>query len=856
MKAPFTNISILLVVAVLLSACDATKRVPEDGHLLTEHTIYDGEDKIKESRLYNFLYQKPNSKLPLLGTPLRLYLYNTARPNIDSILDAQRAASAGKFTFWERLLSEKQVEAVRKFKKNFNEGIKKTGEAPAIVTDNITAKSAQRLTSFYVNNGYFNATVAYDIKRDSNQRASVDYKVTKRKAYFIDTITPRITSPVADSIYYVHKDNSFLIPGERYTTSKINAETTRITDLFRNNGLYHFQSEYISLIGDTVNTNHKANLEFIINNRTETIGDSIIDRPFKVHEVSEVNIITDYSYANREKAFNDSLIADGFKLYAYDKIRYRPKALTDIIPLKPGDTYRDVDRIQTLNRLSRLGTFKYPSIQYEEDPTDSLRSDLIANIRLTPLEKYKLRADFDVSTSNIQDFGIAGFGSLSIRNIFRGAETLEISGRGSIGASDDASNPDDSFFNISEIGADVRLTFPRIFFPLNTKKWIPAEWQPNTRFNLGVGVQQNIGLDKQTVTGGLVYNWSPSRKRSFSVDLIDAQYVRNLNPNNYFNIYRNSFEDLNSIAIANQVNIDPSYFIIDDAGTESLSIPSGAEQFINDINNGLTGGFSQAAISEVRAIGERQERLTEDNLIFALSATHIFDDREGIFDETFSRFRSRIEVAGNVFSLISDLLETETNDAGERRLFGVTFSQYVKTEVEYIRHWDLGGNNIIAMRAFGGIAIPYGNSNSIPFIRSFFGGGSNDHRAWRPYDLGPGRSGGPNEFNEANMKLAFNTEYRFDLIGPLEGALFIDAGNIWNVFDNVDDPGSTFDSLDSLRDIAVGSGFGLRWDFDFFALRFDTGFKTYNPALSTGERWFKEFNFSNAVYNVGINYPF
>lgn len=856
MKTPFTNISLLLLVAVLLSGCDATKRVPKDGHLLTEHAIYDGEEKVTESRLYNFLYQRPNAKLPLLGAPLRLYLYNMARPNIDSILDAQRIASLGRYTFWERLLSTKQVEAVRTFKKNFNEGIKQSGEAPAIVTENITAKSAQRLNAFYVNNGYFNATVDYEITRDSNQRATVNYKVTKRKAYFLDSITPVIASPVADSIYHVHKDNSFLVPGERYTTARVNAETSRIADLFRNNGLYHFESEFISLVGDTVNTNQKANLEFIINNRTEAVGDSIIDKPFKVHEVSEVNIITDYSYANRNKTFNDSLIADGFKLYAYDKIRYRPKALTDIIPLKPGDTYRDIDRIQTLSRLSRLGTFKYPSIQYEEDPSDSLRTDLIANVRLSPLEKYKLRADFDVSTSNIQDFGIAGFGSLSIRNIFRGAETLEISGRGSLGASDDASNPDDSFFNISEIGADARLTFPRIFFPVNTKKWIPAEWQPNTRFNLGVGVQQNIGLDKQTVTAGLVYNWNPSRERSFSVDLIDAQYVRNLNPDNYFNIYRNSFEDLNNIAIANQANIDPNNFTVDQNGNPVLSIPAGAEQFIRDINDGETGGFTQGDVDEVRSIGERQERLTEDNLIFALSVSHLYDNREDIFDETFSRFRTRLEFAGNAFALASDLLDTQANGDGERSLFGVTFSQYVKTEFEYIRHWDLGGNRIIAMRAFGGIAIPYGNSNSIPFIRSFFGGGSNDHRAWRPYDLGPGSSGGPDEFNEANMKLAFNVEYRFDLIGPLEGALFIDAGNIWNVFDNVDNPDSRFTGFSSLQDIAVGSGFGLRWDFDFFALRFDTGFKTYNPALPSGNRWFKEFNFSNAVYNVGINYPF
>ncbi len=843
-------------MALFLLGCDATKRVPDNGHLLTENTIYDGNQKVSEARLYNFLYQKPNSRLPLIGSPLRLYIYNLARPNLDSVLDAQRAASANKFTFWERLLSAKQVEAVRVFKNNFNNGIKKVGEAPAIVTEAITQKSAQRLNSYYVNNGYFNATVDYEIKKDSNQRASVDYRINKKKPYYLDSIKPIIASPVADSIYHVHKGASLLKPGDRYATGNINAETQRLTELFRNNGLYHFESEYIRLVGDTVNTDHKANLEYIIDNPKQNINDSIFEVPFKVHKVSEVNIITDYSYENRDKPFKDSLISDDFKIYAFDKINYKPKALTDIIPLKPGDIYKDQDRIQSLSRLSRLGTFKYPSIQYTENPLDSTRSELIASIRLTPLEKYKLRADFDVSTSNIQDFGIAGFGSLLIRNIFRGAETLEISARGSLGASDDAADSEDSFFNISEIGADIRLTFPRIFFPLNTTGLIPAEWQPSTRFNLGVGVQQNIGLDKQTISAGLTYNWSPSWKRSFSVDLINAQYVRNINPDNYFNIYRNSYDDLNAIASNNAANINPSYFTTTSDGDSELSIPFGAEQFINDVDNNQVSNLSEDDIDDVRAIGERQERLTEDNLILSLNVSHTYDNRESIFDETFSRFRTNLELAGNFLSLAGNIANTEENEDGNKSILGVVFSQYVKTEIEYTRHWDLGNSNIIAARAFGGIAIPYGNSNSIPFIRSFFGGGSNDNRAWRAYDLGPGSSGSPNEFNEANMKLSFNLEYRFDLIGPLEGALFSDAGNIWNVFDNVEDPRSQFNGLESLKDIALGTGFGLRWDFDFFALRFDVGFKTYNPALPEGDRWFNDYNLSNAVFNIGINYPF
>ena len=187
---------------------------------------------------------------------------------------------------------------------------------------------------------------------------------------------------------------------------------------------------------------------------------------------------------------------------------------------------------------------------------------------------------------------------------------------------------------------------------------------------------------------------------------------------------------------------------------------------------------------------------------------------------------------------------------------GVPFSQYFKSEIDYIRLWDLGSNNVLALRSFFGIAIPLKNASSIPFSKSFFAGGSNDNRAWTAYDLGPGRSDNNNEFNEANMKLAFSLEYRYKLFGKLNGAFFADAGNIWNVLDDVNDQKATFNNIESLKDLALGAGFGLRYDFDFFILRLDTGFKAYNPTYEINNRWLKDFNFSNAVYNIGINYPF
>ncbi len=143
------------------------------------------------------------------------------------------------------------------------------------------------------------------------------------------------------------------------------------------------------------------------------------------------------------------------------------------------------------------------------------------------------------------------------------------------------------------------------------------------------------------------------------------------------------------------------------------------------------------------------------------------------------------------------------------KLTELHFSQYIKTELDYVKHWSMGRNNVIASRVFFGIAVPYGNSNSIPFSRSFFSGGANDNRAWIAYDLGPGSSDSNNEFNEANLKIALSLEHRYNLFGSLNGAFFVDIGNIWNVADNENDPGATFDDFSSLKDIAIGFWFRI-----------------------------------------------
>lgn len=836
----------------LFFSCNAVKRVPDGEFLLTENTIYVDSTEINDAGVFSQLAQKPNPSIPLVGIPLGLHIYNLADPHPDSTFYAWLHKNPRREERLIRFLSKKQVNKLDSSYVGFNKWLQESGDAPVIIEKEKTEKSMKRLKRWYASYGYFNDEVSYKIipNEKKEKRATLRYSVKRHKPYFVgDSIIEKISSPVVDSLFQATKKNSFIVPGKQYAAADFVNERDRLTIHYRNSGLYHFDQEYVGFEADTVNTNHKANITYIIPDRKITEGDSTYTVPFKVHTINQVRIVTDFSYENRNKSFQDSISYKGYELFSYDKMRFRPKAITDAISITPGSIYKDVNRTLTYNQISDLRVFKYPNISYTEVATDSTKTLLDATILLSPRELYTLSVDFDAYTSTIQQFGISFSGNILFRNIFRGAEILEISGRGSLGSSKDAANNDSSFFNISEFGGDVKLTFPRIIFPLNTEKIIPKYMSPTTSLSVGSSIQNNIGLDRQTVNGVYNYRWKRSKILTYQIDLLNLQFVRNLNVENYFNVYKNSYERLNEIAQ------DLNYDFNNPSTDPQLEIPLETETFINEV---LARAITTDAVTyeEVLSIYERETRLTENNLIFATNIVLTRDTRENINDNNFSRIRTKFESAGNLLSGISNLAGLKKNSSGNYETLGIAYSQYVKGELEYIKHWEINSKNVIAVRAFGGIAIPYGNSNSIPFTRSYFAGGANDNRGWRAYELGPGSSGSILDFNDANFKLAFNAEYRYTILGALKGAFFVDAGNIWNVLDDITTPSFKFEGLEDLKEIAVASGIGLRYDFGFFVFRFDVGFKTHNPGRPVGERWFTDFDFRHAVYNIGINYPF
>ena len=800
--------------------------------------------QIKNNEPIELLIQpSPNKKI--FGIPLGLSIYNIGKNNPDSIFDNWLSKNPKRISRLNKFLSNKQVIQLKRYNRLFNNWIKSTGEEPVFVINTDIENNSKKLIQYYKNNGYFDVKVEID-SLVKNNKAEIVYKIDTDSVYRIDTVTYNIIPKEIDSLVNSKIDESFIKANEPFTISKLIDERNRIIDLSRDNGIYNFQQRSINykILIDSSGTDKKIPIILNITDLPSSLEDDINDG-YSIKKINEIKVyVESIDELSNINSFTDTTTYKGIDIFSKGSLKYSPKSLTEPIFFDIGDVYSEKNKILTSRYYSNLANFKYPSILFEESG-----DDLSSLIYLIPRKRFSLGFNVDLTHSNIEDFGISVGSIFDIRNIFRGTENLSINLKNSIGASKDIGIPNDSFFNLFELGGNLNLRIPRVLFPINLNSFINKEMNPITNINIGTTVQKNIGLDKQYYTGIYEIAWSPTKRSKLNVRIFDFEYVNNNNISNYFNVYRNSYDKLNYISSI--YNIDQN--IINENG--DLIIPEGSNTFINSVlNNQTTIQFDSDIYRDVVGILERKERLTDNNIIVGSSIIYNINSQESILDEDFYQFRWKLETVGNLFNEI--LRKNNLNNESKVEISGVSPSQYFKSEFNYIKHLSLTKGDVLAFRAFAGIAIPFGNSENIPFSRSYYSGGSNDNRAWKAYKLGPGSSDNYNEFNEANFKLAFNLEYRTSLFGKFKGALFVDVGNIWNVFDDVEDSAMKFDGLQDLNELAIGTGFGVRYDFNFFVIRLDVGFKTYNPSYKIGSRWLNDYNIDKAVFNIGINYPF
>jgi outer membrane protein assembly factor BamA len=251
----------------------------------------------------------------------------------------------------------------------------------------------------------------------------------------------------------------------------------------------------------------------------------------------------------------------------------------------------------------------------------------------------------------------------------------------------------------------------------------------------------------------------------------------------------------------------------------------------------------------------------ESQFIQAASYSFQYSSQDLKRRKDFHFFKWNAEMAGNILHLLSNLAGRQRNDAGYYEIFSTPFAQYVKSDFEYRFYHYRGQRSLFVYRAFFGLGIPYGNAEVLPFVKKYYSGGPNSIRAWTVRSLGPGSFIDDSSFPDlaSDMKLEMNLEYRFDVFWKLKGAIFLDAGNIWAINRFDERSGALFRTNRFIGEMAIGTGLGARFDFDFILLRVDMGLKVRDPEKSPNSRWVLS-NWKNGdalvAWNIGIGYPF
>jgi outer membrane translocation and assembly module TamA len=824
------KLSLFFFLFILFASCNSTKHVAENEHLLTKNYIYVDSVRNTSGELQKYVLQKPNPRF--LSLPFGVYFHNIGDPKKPKTPKEWGKKNPSTYNFIKNVFSEKQSIAYANTFIGLNNWFLAYDE-PVILSKRKITKTADNLLAYYKTQGYFEASVNTLINDSSKpKKATVGYYVESGKPTFLDTISVKIESPILDSIYKNSLQISLLKEGNQYKNQTFIDEAKQVIKLYRNNGIFHFAENYLGFYVDSTRTDYKTNVDFIISgDRIIEENGNYINKPFKVQKIKEVSVITDYSFLKKEETYKDTVSYKGIHFIAYDKVEYNPKYLAESIFLKPGDIYKDTLRNLTRNHLKSLKNFKSTSIKFEELNDEALKM----NILLTPIEKYTLGFETELTHSNIRNIGTSAKFSITDRNTFKGAELLKVSLLG-------------SWFNSNngtgwEFGGDVSVEIPRFVAPFGLSKLVPKEMSPRTLFSVGYSVQKNIGLDRQTFKLFSDYKWQYNAQKTIQLEFFNTQYIQNQNINKYFNVYSSEFTNLKNVLR----EFDPSFVFPNNETLPQVALAKMREIATNntfqvtnptEFNNNLN-------------ILNRYNIITSDFLIPTIAYSYTYNNQSNFKDNNFSFFKARISNSGNILGLLSK----NKNANNKKTLLNIPLAQYFKTDLEYKKFWDLSETSVIGIRSFLGAIITYDNS-AIPFTKSYFAGGSNDIRAWQTYELGPGRRNTGLEYNIGSLKFLTSLEYRFDIVAKLKGAVFADAGNIWDITNSsFVDSEAKFKGLSSFKDFAIGTGFGVRYDLNFLILRFDIGFKTHEPYLKEN-KWFRNYNFSSAVYNVGINYPF
>lgn len=838
------------ILGVVLYACSTSKKVPKGEFLLTKNSFEYTDKALFKNTIPNYVSQTPNSK-NILGIPMSLIFYNWANPKYDTILN--------EYMSFPSNLRNKELRDSLSRKHNHpeyaNHGMiwsrmmHTFGKPPVILDQGKTQRSANSIKKYLGYRGYWDSTVKYEIKLDSaNKKAGNKFIITHNTPTYISQFNYNIPYSNIKAIYEIHQKKSLIKTGQILDQTNLELEVKRINELMKKEGYYGFNAsnEEIYFTADTLNSRKQVPLTLEI--KKDTLG-----TPYKKSTIGKIEIYIKNNVSDStqiEEQVGDVIIRKMNE-------DFKGKAIWRTITVKSGDVYNQNRIDLTRRNLIALNNFNIVNaspLQKQSAPNDSI---LDLRYTLIPLKKYELKLATDVHYSQILNFGFSPSVELTSRNIFRGGENLSGSISGIIGSTKSEEN---KLFNAYEFAGELSLKFPRFLLPFSSDKIIPRRYSPSSAISLGASVQNNIGLGRINFNGGINYYLNINDVVSHRFSLFNTQLSKTRNKDNYYDLFPNDKAIRDDIFnLYRQVNAH----LIQQFYEGKINSDEVANTILNDnsfdaLNQNKMALFAQSTINK--------ERLTQDAFILGLDYNYLYNEIGKKNYKNPFYFSAKFELAGNFLSLLDKIFGAKEIQVGaidpiKKSIFKIPYYQFAKFDLDIRKYFNFNdGKQSLVLRQFIGVSIPYGNSSFIPFIRSYYNGGSSDIRAWRAFGgLGPADlqlDENIRTYIMGDMKLTTNIEYRFMMNNMFHGAIFTDMGNIWNLTEHqgID---NKFKFNKFYKQLGVGSGFGLRMNIAYVTFRFDFAYKMYDPNQPEGRKWvISNIKPLKPVINFAIGYPF
>ncbi len=673
------------------------------------------------------------------------------------------------------------------------------------VNPDIRTQAATNLLHDY---GYFQGKVTHQVLPHAKDslKARVQYSVNMGRPYFIDTVDYRGFSSRTMAILKLSRRRSLIRPGEQFNVPDLDGERTRISNLLRNVGCYYFRPDYLTYQADTTLVPGHVSLRLV-----PVAGmPEVAEKPFRLGRKSF------HLLGKNGEAPNDSLVYKDLTIYYHDKLRVRPNMVHRWMDYQNFRYKRQVEdsagisrqrsarslyslyrQTRVQERLANVGIFKYTEIQYV--PRDSaLVNDTLDVHVIASLDKpYDAELDFNVKMKSNNQTGPGAAFTLTKNNVFGGGEKWNVELKGSYEWATGKNSS--SAMNSYELGVATSLIFPRVVFPrMGGNEY---DFPATTTFRLYADQVNRARYYKLLAFGGnATYDFQPkpTSKHSFTPFRLT------------FNVLRDPTAEFQQLQEEN-----PALYV------------SLRNQFIP-----------------------------------AMEYTYTFDNSAGGRRRRPIWWQTTLTSAGNVTSLIYRALGQPFSEEG-KELLGVPFAQFLKVNTELRYNHRIDRNNSLAARAAVGVIWSYGNATTAPYTEQFYVGGANSVRAFAARNIGPG--GYPADDNDTysfinhvgDIRFEANLEYRFRIISDLHGAVFLDAGNVWLMRRDPSRPGGEFRLKDFPKQIALGTGVGIRYDLDFLVFRLDWGIALHEP-YDTGKSGYynvRKFMDGTALH-FAIGYPF